>query len=49
MKYANKIGADYSVIIGENELKEGRIRLKDMKDGEDKEMELKDLVSFFKA
>lgn len=35
MKYANKIGAAFSMIIGESELDEGRARLKNMRTGEE--------------
>ncbi len=34
MEFANKIGADYVVIVGEDELKEGVVSLKDMRTGE---------------
>lgn len=34
MKYANKLGAKYTVIIGENEIKENRAMIKCMADGE---------------
>ena len=34
MKYAGKIGARYSVVLGGNEIAEGKITLKNMNDGE---------------
>lgn len=34
MKYADKIGAKFSMVIGENEIKEGTAQLKNMKTGE---------------
>lgn len=34
MKYADKIGARFSMVIGENEIKEGSAQLKNMKTGE---------------
>lgn len=34
MSYANYIGADYTVIVGERELEAGKITLKDMESGE---------------
>ena len=37
MKYANKCGAGYTVIIGEEELKSGTVRLKDMAQGSEQE------------
>ncbi len=33
MKYANKIGAEYTLIIGDSEIDEGRAQLKNMADG----------------
>ncbi len=38
MKYANKIGAAFSVIIGDNELEKGFARLKNMTTGEETEI-----------
>ena len=35
MKYANKIGSAFSMILGDNELAEGRAKLKNMKSGEE--------------
>lgn len=40
LDYANKIQADYVVILGENELAEGKYILKDMKSGEQMELKL---------
>ena len=34
MKYAGKIGARYSVVLGGNEISEGKITIKNMNDGE---------------
>lgn len=34
MKYAGKLGCAFSMVLGENELKEGRANLKNMKTGE---------------
>lgn len=42
MKYANKIGAAFSVIIGSNELESGTARLKNMSSGEETEIALDD-------
>ena len=42
MKYANKIGAVYTMVIGDNELNDGKARLKEMESGEEKEMLLND-------
>lgn len=38
MKYANKISVNYSVIIGDSELENGKVFLKDMKTGEQEEI-----------
>ncbi len=40
MKYANKIGAEYTLIIGENELATGKAFLRDMGNSEQKEVSL---------
>lgn len=45
MKYANKIGARYSVVIGDNEIETGMASLKNMETGESEELtfdEMKD-------
>jgi len=45
MKYANKIGARYSVVIGDNEIETGKANLKNMETGESEELtfdEMKD-------
>ena len=34
MKYADKIGADFSMVIGENEIQSGKAEIKNMKSGE---------------
>ena len=40
MKYADKINAKNLLVIGENELSEGKAKIKNMKTGEEKETEL---------
>ena len=40
MKYANKIGAAYTLIIGDSEIEAGRAQLKNMQDGTQTEVEL---------
>lgn len=47
MKYANKIGAEYVVVIGDNEIESGKANLKDMNSGEETEISLGD--DFIKA
>lgn len=48
MKYANKIEAKFSVIIGENEIQTGKAKFKRMADGEQFEASLNDLDSIVK-
>ncbi len=40
MKYANKIGAEYTLIIGDSEVDAGRAQLRNMSNGEQTEVEL---------
>ena len=40
MKYADKLGARYSMVLGDNEIAEGKARLKDMQTGEQQEIAL---------
>lgn len=42
MKYANKIGALYTIVVGDNELETGKAQLKDMETGEQMEIDLDD-------
>lgn len=42
MKYANKLGAAFTVVLGDNELSEGKAKLKEMKSGEETEILLDD-------
>lgn len=44
MKYANKLNARYSVVIGENEIKKGIVTLKNMYSGEQKEISAIDIT-----
>lgn len=48
MRYANKIGTKKSVVLGDNELETGIIRLKNMADGSEKEINLDTLVEELK-
>lgn len=47
LKYADKLGAKYSVIIGDNEVDNGVTQLKNMETGEQQEIELNMFVSGF--
>lgn len=40
MKYANKTGADFTAVIGDNELESGTVQLKYMETGETTEVKL---------
>lgn len=42
MKYADKIGARYTIVVGDNELESGRARLKNMETGETDDILLDD-------
>ena len=42
MKYANKSGAKYTVVLGDNELEAGKAKLKEMEKGEEIEIALND-------
>ncbi|MEM3396677.1 MAG: histidine--tRNA ligase [Thermoplasmata archaeon] len=43
-KYADRVGARRVIIIGEEELKEGKVRVKNMETGEQENIELKNLL-----
>ena len=47
MKYANKLKAKYTVILGENELKENSARIKNMETGEQTEVALDAIAADF--
>lgn len=48
MKYANKLAARYSVVVGDDEMEKGVVTLKDMKSGEQKEINASDLTKEIK-
>lgn len=49
MKYANKINARYTVIIGENEISENSANIKNMEDGEQTKVALTEIADFIKG
>ena len=49
MKYADKLGAEYVVVIGDNEIAEGVVTLKNMKTGESESVALSQLVNTIKG
>ncbi|HBM81953.1 MAG TPA: histidine--tRNA ligase [Clostridiaceae bacterium] len=48
MKYANKINAKYTAVIGDNEIKSGYTKIKNMKDGTFEEIKISDIVPYLK-
>lgn len=48
LQYANSLGIPYAVIIGENELKEKKVLLRDMKTGDQQLLALKELIKRLK-
>lgn len=44
MKYANKIGAKFTVVLGDNEVDSGKAILKKMSDSSEREIELSEIV-----
>ncbi len=44
MKYADKLGAHYALILGDNEIENNKAQLKDMKTGESKDIRLDTLI-----
>ena len=48
MKYANKIGSRYSVILGDNEIEQDRVKLKNMETGEEELVKVSELIDIMK-
>jgi histidyl-tRNA synthetase len=48
MKYANAIGARNVLILGEREIAEGKVTVKDMKSGEQKTVEVLEFLNSVK-
>ncbi len=46
MNYANKKSVPFVLMIGENEIKEGKYQLKNMETGEQRQMELAEILTF---
>ena len=44
MKYANKLGAQYTVVIGEDEVASGELTLKNMQNSEQNKVRREDLT-----
>ena len=47
MKYANKIGAKFVCVLGDNELESGEVKIKNMRTGEESPASLADIASGF--
>ena len=47
-KYADKIGAKFVGVIGSNELENGVVKLKNMADGNEREVKFSDIVGSLK-
>lgn len=47
MKYSNKIGAEFTAVIGDNEIENGIVKLKSMEDGSESEVSLDAFVDGF--
>ena len=48
-EFADKIGADFAIVVGENELKEGLFPLKNLKTREQKKLPLGEIVEILKS
>jgi len=49
MKYSDKIGAKYTLVLGDNEIETGNIKIKNMESGEQTEIALSNLATFFEG
>ncbi|MCR4937598.1 MAG: histidine--tRNA ligase [Lachnospiraceae bacterium] len=49
MDYANKLGIPFVALLGEDEIKEGKISLKDMRSGEQEMLDIKEAAARIKA
>ena len=47
MKYADKIGAKFVLVLGDDEINSGKARIKDMQNGQQTEWALDKLAAFF--
>ena len=47
-EFANKIGADYTVVVGENEVNTGLYPLKNLRTREEKKLTLEEIINFLK-
>ncbi|MDR2938769.1 MAG: histidine--tRNA ligase [Clostridiales bacterium] len=49
MKYADKLGAKYSVIIGDDEIVSGKVKIKNMSTSETGEIDINEIFGFIKS
>ena len=49
MKYADKLGAKYTLVLGDNEIENGQANIKNMQTGETKEVKLDRIAAFIKG
>ncbi len=47
MKYSDKLGCRYTLVLGDNEIENGKANIKDMRNGGQTEVELSKLTEFF--
>lgn len=47
MKYADKIGAEFVIVLGDDEINTGKVRIKNMQSGEQTEWDIDTLSAFF--
>lgn len=48
MKYADKIGAKYTVVLGDNEIENGEVKIKNMATGEETVSKLEEIADFLR-
>ena len=49
LREANKMGASFAIIIGDNELEKNRVELKDLTSGEQEKISMDSIVSKLKS
>jgi histidyl-tRNA synthetase len=43
LEYANKLNSQFALIVGQKEFRRSKIRLRDMKTGEEKEIDIREI------
>jgi len=49
MREANKIGASLAIIIGDKELKDKSVQIKDLKNGQQESIPIDSIISYIKS